>query len=206
MLHCQDPALSVLPLRRGTPCCRTPRAFPTSCLESQSDPPEALGDGGGASPSTLPGDVTSWETGCGRRRSRQRNPGSCSSSAAPRGPCASPPRPGADTPPPSAGAGGSAPAGRSVLSCQQSGTGYRPPTRGRTPAPAPLWPLLLAPGAPRRSRAPSCTNPGGEGIQPPRWTPAQPQTAVKTSRLCGTGSVPQLTAGSRAPGASGPHR
>jgi len=85
-----------------------------------------------ATPSTLPADITSWETGCGRPRSRQRNPGFCSSFEAPRGPCTSPLCPGAGTPPPSAGEGGSA--GHSAPSCQRSSTSHCPPSQRRAPA------------------------------------------------------------------------
>lgn len=78
------------------------------------------------------GCVTFWETGCGTPRSRQRIRGSGRSSAAPPGLCGSPPRPGADIPPPSAAEGGSGPAWNSAPSCQGGNTSYCPPGWGGT--------------------------------------------------------------------------
>lgn len=104
-------------------------------VTAQSDPrlSEAHGDAGQPPHARGQGKITSWETGCGRPQSRQRNPGFYSNFEAPPGPCASPPRPGAGTPPPSAGEGGSARAWHSALSCQWSSISYCPPSAGPAP-------------------------------------------------------------------------
>lgn len=115
---------------RGTPCFHTPQTFCASVSLSLKPEVTAQSDFRLSEahetqvghPEHTAGDITSWETGCGRLQSRQRNLGSCSSFEAPREPCASPPRPGPGTPPPSAGEGGLAQAWHSALSCQRSST------------------------------------------------------------------------------------
>lgn len=194
----------------GTPCFHTPQTF-CACLPiskargNSTERPQAFRSTQRCR-STLPGDNTSWETGCGRLQSRQRNPGFCSGFEAPQGPCVSPPRPGVGTPPPSAGEGGLARAWHSAFSCQWSSTSYCPPSRGRTPS----W---VRAGGGRRRAYPSglCSSllreapnheekqvtvlhkPQGKRDTTTPVYPPQPQTPVKKPWFCNTDSIQQLT-------------
>lgn len=142
---------------------------------------------------SLSGDITFWEIGCGTLQSRQRNLGFCSSFEAPRGLCVSPPHPGCGIPLRSAGEGGSAPAGHSVLSYQQNGTGYSPDwaprSRVRSRAcPSGICILLLR-------ETPSCEERDAASHQREeegRNLPRVP-TPAETPWFCNVGSTQQLT-------------